>query len=169
MSLASQLNLLITRIGTEFKNTKALISGNTSGDLSGLATAAKGHLVAAINEVKTDGRFTDARTPTDNSVTYAKQAAEFKVDLTIAGNAIDWSTGVYNEITLGANQTYTFANLQKGKTIIIRMTGAYVPTLPASCELVNGGTYNGAKFNYLVMTCVNAASPKVLLSINTTA
>ena len=105
----------------------------------------------------------------DNLISYVKQGTEFKGDLTITANAIDWSTGFYSEITLVANTTYTFTNLEKGKTIVIRMTGSFVPTLPASCELVNGGTYTGTKYNYLVMTCVNSATPKVLLSINTTA
>lgn len=100
---------------------------------------------------------------------YRTQSTDFRGDLTILNNAINWSTGMYKEITLTANTTYTFTSLQKGKTIVIRMTGAFVPTLPASCELVNGGVYAGAKFNYLVMTCVNSVTPKVLLSINTTA
>lgn len=105
----------------------------------------------------------------DDLISYAKQGAEFKGDLTITANAIDWATGFYKEITLTANTTYTFTNLEKGKTIVIRMTGAFVPTLPVSCELVNGGTYDGTKFNYLVMTCVNSSTPKVLLTINKTA
>ncbi len=53
MSLVTQINSLITRIGTEFKTTKTLIAGNTSGDLTGLSTSAKTNLIAAINELKT--------------------------------------------------------------------------------------------------------------------
>lgn len=52
MSLVTQINSLITRIGTEFKTTKTLIAGNSSGDLSSLSTTAKNNLVAAINELK---------------------------------------------------------------------------------------------------------------------
>jgi hypothetical protein len=52
MSLVSQLQSVITRIGTELKTTKTLIAGNGNGDLSGLSTSAKGNIVAAINEVK---------------------------------------------------------------------------------------------------------------------
>lgn len=116
-----------------------------------------------------DSRFSDQRTPTDGSVTYQKIGTEFKYDLQLSGSHIDWSTGFYCEVTLTANTTFTFANLQKGKTIIIRMTGAFTPTFPGSCELVNSGSYNGTKFNYLVLTCVNSVTPKVLMSINKTA
>lgn len=52
MSLVTQINSLITRIGTEFKNTKNIIAGNSSGDLSGLNTSAKNNIVSAINELK---------------------------------------------------------------------------------------------------------------------
>ena len=52
MSLVTQINSLITRIGTEFKTTKTIISGNSTGDLTGLSTTAKTNLVAAINELK---------------------------------------------------------------------------------------------------------------------
>ena len=51
---------------------------------------------------------------------------------------------MYAAITLTANQTYTFTNLEQGKTILIRMTGAFAPTFPASCTLA-GDSYNGAK------------------------
>ena len=53
MSLVTQINSLITRIGTEFKTTKNLIAGNNTGDLTGLSTSAKTSLLAAINELKT--------------------------------------------------------------------------------------------------------------------
>ena len=52
MSLVTQINSLIVRIGTEFKTTKNIIAGNNTGDLSGLSTTAKNNLVAAINELK---------------------------------------------------------------------------------------------------------------------
>jgi hypothetical protein len=94
---------------------------------------------------------------------------EFINDLTIAGTDINWASGVYKEITLTANTTFTFSNLRKNKTIILRMTGSFVPTLPTYCELVNGGTYDGTKFNYILMCCVGTTIPKVMISINKTA
>ena len=52
MSLLTNLQNLITRIGTEFKTVKTYISGSGTGDVTGLATTAT-NLVGAINEVKT--------------------------------------------------------------------------------------------------------------------
>lgn len=52
MSLATNISSLVTRIGTEFKAIRTLISGTGTGDVSGLTTTAT-HLVGAINEVKT--------------------------------------------------------------------------------------------------------------------
>ncbi len=52
MTLAQQLSLLITRIGDEFKTHVTTMSGNTSGDISGLTTTAKSNIVSAINEVQ---------------------------------------------------------------------------------------------------------------------
>jgi len=53
MSLKTRVESLATRIGTEFKTVKTKIAGNTSGDLSGLTTAVKTSLLAAINELVT--------------------------------------------------------------------------------------------------------------------
>jgi len=53
MSLASTIQSLATRVATEFKTVKSKISGNTSGDLSGLTTTAKTSILAAINELVT--------------------------------------------------------------------------------------------------------------------
>lgn len=54
MSLAQRITDLGIRIATEFKTVKSKISGNNTGDLSGLTTTAKGSLLAAINEVDAD-------------------------------------------------------------------------------------------------------------------
>lgn len=51
MSFATNIGNLVTRIGTEFKAIRTLISGAGTGDVSGLNTTAT-NLVAAINEVK---------------------------------------------------------------------------------------------------------------------
>lgn len=53
MSLASRISDITTRIATEFKSVKSKISGNTSGDLSGLTTTVKTSILAAINELVT--------------------------------------------------------------------------------------------------------------------
>lgn len=51
MSFATNIGNLATRIGTEFKAIRTLISGSGTGDVSGLNTTAT-DLVAAVNEVK---------------------------------------------------------------------------------------------------------------------
>ena len=51
MSLATRISDLTTRLATEFKTVKSKISGNNSGDLSGLTTTVKTSILAAINEL----------------------------------------------------------------------------------------------------------------------
>ena len=53
MSLITRISDLTTRIATEFKTVKILLSGNNSGDISGLNTTDKSNLKDAINEVNT--------------------------------------------------------------------------------------------------------------------
>ena len=53
MSLQSRISDLTTRIATEFKSIKNIVSGNTSGSLSGLTTNVKTSILAAINELVT--------------------------------------------------------------------------------------------------------------------
>jgi hypothetical protein len=52
-TLETRLRDLATRIGTESKALRTLINGNLA-DLSGLQTAAKTNLVAALNELQTE-------------------------------------------------------------------------------------------------------------------
>jgi hypothetical protein len=52
MSLRTQIEALATRIGTEFKTVKTILSGNNTGSLSSLTTTVKTSLLAAINEVR---------------------------------------------------------------------------------------------------------------------
>lgn len=113
-----------------------------------------------------DPKLSDNRVPTDNSVSYVKQHSEFKGDLTITSNAIDWATGFYKAITLTANTTYTFTNLEKGKTICLKMTGSFTPTFPASVTIVNGGAYDGTKQNYILLSCIDSTTPAVFATIN---
>jgi hypothetical protein len=52
MSLASQLQTAFTRVGTEFKTIRTLMTGSATGTLTGLTTTDKTSLIAAINETK---------------------------------------------------------------------------------------------------------------------
>jgi hypothetical protein len=55
MSLATNLQNAFTRIATEFKAIRTLISGSGTGNLAGLNTTDKSSLVAAINEAAQAG------------------------------------------------------------------------------------------------------------------
>jgi len=114
-----------------------------------------------------DSRLSDVRTPTDNSATYAKQGSEFKDDLAITANAIDWASGTYKAITLSANTTFTFTNIEKQKIIHLKITGAYTITWPTGCIIINGGTYTGAKQNNIYIECVATSTPEFKISILT--
>jgi hypothetical protein len=52
MSLATNVSNLATRVATEFKTIRTLVTGSGTGTLSGLTTTDKSSVVAAINEVK---------------------------------------------------------------------------------------------------------------------
>jgi hypothetical protein len=65
MSLATRLSDLAYAIGTDMKQFRVWMTGSSSGDLTGLTTAAKSDFVAAINEVNakpTSGAPPDATT-----------------------------------------------------------------------------------------------------------
>jgi hypothetical protein len=53
MSLKIRIEDLATRVATEFKTVKNKMTGNNTGDLSGLSTTVKTSLLAAINELVT--------------------------------------------------------------------------------------------------------------------
>jgi hypothetical protein len=52
MSLATNVTNLATRVATEFKTIRSLITGSGTGNLSTLTTTDKTSIIAAINEVK---------------------------------------------------------------------------------------------------------------------
>lgn len=86
MSLASNLLSLTSRIATEFKAIRTLISGTGTGNISGLTTADKTSLVAAINEVKASsaGAPPDATTTVKGIVELATDAEAIAADSTRA-------------------------------------------------------------------------------------
>jgi hypothetical protein len=76
MSLATQLQDALTRVGTEFKAIRILISGTGTGGIAGLNTTDKSSLVAAINEVDANasGAPPDASTTVKGVVELATDA-----------------------------------------------------------------------------------------------
>lgn len=55
MSLASNLQTAFVRVATEFKTIRTLLTGSSTGDLTGLATTNKSSIIAAINEAAVGG------------------------------------------------------------------------------------------------------------------
>lgn len=52
MPLVTNISNFATRVATEFRTIRTIITGSSTGDLTGLQTTAKSSIVAAINEVK---------------------------------------------------------------------------------------------------------------------
>lgn len=77
LSLQTRISDLVTAIGTDIKQLRVFISGSSSGNLTGLSTAAKDSLVSAINEVNakpTSGAPVDATTAAKGVVELATLA-----------------------------------------------------------------------------------------------
>jgi hypothetical protein len=76
MSLASNLINLTTRVATEFRTLRAMLTGSSTGDLSGLATTNKTSVVAAINEAVTKGGASSLDALSDVTISGAPGAGE---------------------------------------------------------------------------------------------
>jgi len=107
-----------------------------------------------------DSRLSDARTPTNTSVSYAKIANDLKSSSVISASAIDWSAaGVFTK-TLTANTTFTFSNLQLNKVITLVLSGNYTVTMPSGVKVISG-EYDGSTTNYIQLHCTNTSTPVV--------
>lgn len=104
-----------------------------------------------------DPRLSDARTPIDTSVTYAKLAADLTSRNSIAASNIDWSVGGVFTKTITTATTFTFSNLRLNKVITLVMTGNFAITLPMYCKIISG-TYDGTANNYIQFHCTNTGS-----------
>lgn len=129
MSLVSQISALATRIATEIK-----------GKVS-----------------KTDSRLSDARTPLNASVSYAKIAGDLTQRVIVSAANIDWASGGIFTRQMAQPVTFTFSNLKLNKTITLILSGPYVATLPSYCKKLSG-TYDYNVFNYVQFHCTNATS-----------
>jgi hypothetical protein len=70
---------------------------------------------------------------------------------------IDWSLGIQTDVyTMTADTDFTFSNLQAGKTITIRITGAFTPTLPSG---LNTDWYDGSEINHIQVYCADSSTP----------
>lgn len=107
MSLASQVTSLATRVATEFKTIRTLISGSGTGTISGLTTTDKTSLVAAINEVKAAGGGGSSTLPTHTLASLISSAGSsgltanqsYRVtDLNMVATAITTSTYFFDGV-----------------------------------------------------------------------
>jgi hypothetical protein len=83
MSLVTNLQSLITSIGTQFKSIKTIISGSATGDVSGLATTST-NLVGAINEVRASVATATAALIDDTAPSTSKVYSSTKTDSQIS-------------------------------------------------------------------------------------
>lgn len=104
-----------------------------------------------------DSRLSDNRTPTDNSVSYAKVASDLKGSSAISGTSIDWSSAGIRTKTLSGATTFTFSNLQKNKVITLEISGDYTISWPSYCKKISGD-YDGTVTNYIQLHCTNSGS-----------
>jgi len=104
-----------------------------------------------------DSRLSNVRTPSDNSVTYAKLNSTLNSRQAVGASAIDWSLGGVFTKTLTAATTFTFSNLQLNKVITLVASGNFTITLPAYCKRISG-EYDGSTTNYIQFHCTNNAS-----------
>lgn len=152
MSLQIRLSDLITRVGTEFKAIRTLISGTGTGNVSALTTTST-NLVAAINEVKVtaDGAVSAAAvlindtTPSTTTVySSTKTTADIGAavsalvaaspaaldtlnELAVAlGNDANFATTISTAIGLKANSAdvYTQAQLGDPETNLVTLFNA---------------------------------------------
>jgi hypothetical protein len=79
---------------------------------------------------------------------------EFKSDLGIVANNIDWDTGWYKNMTLTANTTWAFSNAKKGKDIQLDCIGDFSLTIPCAASEV-AGEYDGSMNNVIQIRCTD--------------
>lgn len=106
--------------------------------------------------VGNDSRLSDARTPTDNSVTEAKLASAYKNMEAISGTVLDWAN-MGGTKTLSADTTFTFSNLRKG-AYFLETSGDYSPTFPTGFNYA-GGTRAATGTTLYQIVCTNATTP----------
>lgn len=108
MSLVTQINALITRIGTEFKSVRT-----SQGTLANLTTTAKGDLVSAINEVKASAAgaagINDATTTTTSTWSSSKTSSSITAAVAAVVGAAPAALDTLKEIAdqLATDETAT--------------------------------------------------------------
>ena len=115
MSLTTNLSNLVTRMATEFRALRVLISGTSTGDLSGLETNAT-NIVAAVNEVRTEVQgiagstvINDAVVGTDTTYSSMKIDADIMAAVATTVDAAPDSLNTLNELAAALGDDENFA------------------------------------------------------------
>ncbi len=117
-----------------------LAKANNLSDLNNAATARTNLGLGALAVLATVG--------------YNQIGSEFKNDLTITANDIDWASGWYKKLTITADTIWTFSNVKKGKDIQIDCTGDFPLTIPVPQADVSG-EYDGMANNVIQIRCTD--------------
>ena len=171
MSLSAKIETLAQRIGQEAKLLWAAVNGKEASFTKSSAFNKDFGSASGTVCQGNDSRLSDARTPTDASVTYAKVGAELKQRSTDNDGAWDFSSSGIIEAAISNNTTVSFSNLQQNKTLRVRivLTNSATITLPSYCTVLEG-TAEASGNNctwYFYFDCWNDSSgnEEVLVSI----
>ena len=134
--------------------------GNDPNFATTISTALAGKLAKA-NNLSDLNNATTARTNLGlgalavlTTIGYDQVGSEFKNDLTITANDINWASGWYKKLTLTADTTWTFSNVKKGKDIQIDCSGDFPLTIPVP-QVDCSGEYDGTKNNVIQIRCTD--------------
>lgn len=120
-----------------------------------------------------DSRLSDARTPTDNSVTYAKVAAALTGRTTYTSGSIDFSTNGILDAAFSSNKgTLSFTNLQANKVLKMKLviTNSATFSFPAGFTILDGSVAaSGTNGTYFLYFDCWSTAPEVLVTITKAA
>ena len=139
MSLKTQLESAFTRVATEFKTIRTLISGSGTGDVSGLNTTAT-DLVGAINEIGTLAGTTVA--VNDLSDVVITSVADNEILQYDSGSG-DWINQTFAEAGIAAAaHTHSASNITSGTFADARISQSSVKQHEAALDITESQISN---------------------------
>ena len=163
---------------TAARNKSILINSaigvDTNTSLTGLVKGSAGKVAQAVAGTDyaspTDVRFTDQRTPVDNSVNYAKVANSLKTRGTVTAS-IDLSVNGIGAITMTGNTAFSFSGFELNKSFLLIITpNGFTPSWAAAAKHVaveGNAAFATAGVFYVNLLCIDATtgSEKLLTTI----
>ena len=163
---------------TAARNKSILINSsidvNTDSGIEGLLKGFGGKIAQAIPGADysspTDSRFTDQRTPVDNSVNYAKVANSLKTRGTVTAS-IDLSVNGIGAITMTGNTAFSFSGFELNKSFLLIITpNGFTPSWAAAAKHVGvegNAAFATAGVFYVNLLCIDATtgSEKLLTTL----